>query len=109
MMLGLLLARAGIDVVVLEKHADFVRDFRGETVHSSTLELMRELGLLEEFLKLPQHKVERLGGQVGDERVTVLLKLFDVPPVLCRIPARLVGVGIRTEHVHAPDVLPGSQ
>ena len=50
-MLGFLLARAGIDVVVLEKHSDFLRDFRGDTVHPSTLETMHELGLLEEFLK----------------------------------------------------------
>src|SRR5215472_7070409 len=53
MMLAYLLARAGIDVVVLEKHADFLRDFRGDTVHPSTLETMHELGLLEEFLKRP--------------------------------------------------------
>ena len=53
MMLGFLLARAGVDVVVLEKHADFFRDFRGDTVHPSTLELMYELGLLDEFLKVP--------------------------------------------------------
>ena len=69
MMLGFLLARAGVDVVVLEKHADFLRDFRGDTIHPSTLELMHELGLLDEFLKLPHQKVERLSGQVGDERV----------------------------------------
>jgi 2-polyprenyl-6-methoxyphenol hydroxylase-like FAD-dependent oxidoreductase len=50
MMLGFLLARAGVDVVVLEKHGDFLRDFRGDTIHPSTLELMRELGLLDEFL-----------------------------------------------------------
>ena len=59
MMLGFLLARAGVDVVVLEKHADFFRDFRGDTIHPSTLELMYELGLLDEFLKLPHQKVER--------------------------------------------------
>ena len=57
MMLGFLLARAGVDVVVLEKHADFLRDFRGDTIHPSTLEVMHELGLLEEFLKLPHQKV----------------------------------------------------
>ncbi len=51
MMLGFLLARAGVDVVVLEKHADFFRDFRGDTIHPSTLELMHELGLLDEFLE----------------------------------------------------------
>ena len=56
-MLGFLLARAGVDVVVLEKHADFLRDFRGDTIHPSTLELMHELGLLDEFLRLPHQKV----------------------------------------------------
>lgn len=65
MMLGYLLARAGIDVVVLEKHADFLRDFRGDTVHPSTLELMYELGLLEEFLKRPHTQVAQLLGIVG--------------------------------------------
>ena len=69
MMLGFLLARAGIDVVVLEKHADFLRDFRGDTIHPSTLELMHELGLLDEFLKLPHQKVSRADGQVGAERI----------------------------------------
>jgi 2-polyprenyl-6-methoxyphenol hydroxylase-like FAD-dependent oxidoreductase len=78
MMLGFLLARAGVDVVVLEKHADFLRDFRGDTVHPSTLELMYELGLLEEFLKLPHQKLERLSGQVGDERVQ-FIDLTHVP------------------------------
>jgi 2-polyprenyl-6-methoxyphenol hydroxylase-like FAD-dependent oxidoreductase len=66
-MLGFLLARAGVDVVVLEKHADFFRDFRGDTIHPSTLELMYEMGLLEEFLKLPHQKLERMTAQVGDE------------------------------------------
>jgi 2-polyprenyl-6-methoxyphenol hydroxylase-like FAD-dependent oxidoreductase len=71
MMLGYLLARAGVDVVVLEKHADFLRDFRGDTIHPSTLELMHELGLLDEFLRLPHYKVERLRGQIGDVLITV--------------------------------------
>jgi 2-polyprenyl-6-methoxyphenol hydroxylase-like FAD-dependent oxidoreductase len=69
MMLGFLLARAGIEVVVLEKHADFLRDFRGDTVHPSTLRVMDDLGLLDEFLKLPHQKVARLFGQFGEERV----------------------------------------
>ena len=56
MMAGFLLARAGVEVMVLEKHADFFRDFRGDTIHPSTLELMHELGLLDEFLKLPHQK-----------------------------------------------------
>jgi 2-polyprenyl-6-methoxyphenol hydroxylase-like FAD-dependent oxidoreductase len=71
MMLGFLLARAGVDVVVLEKHADFLRDFRGDTIHPSTLEIMHELGLLEELLKQPHQKLQELVGQVGDERITL--------------------------------------
>ena len=66
MMLGYLLARAGVSVTVLEKHADFFRDFRGDTVHPSTLELMHELGLLEDFLKLPHQKLSYTGGVFGD-------------------------------------------
>jgi 2-polyprenyl-6-methoxyphenol hydroxylase-like FAD-dependent oxidoreductase len=65
-MLWYLLARAGVDVVVLEKHADFFRDFRGDTVHPSTLEIMYELGILEDFLKLPHQKVTSAGARVGD-------------------------------------------
>jgi 2-polyprenyl-6-methoxyphenol hydroxylase-like FAD-dependent oxidoreductase len=72
MMLGFLLARAGVDVVVLEKHADFFRDFRGDTIHPSTLELMVELGLLDEFLKLPHQKVDRMAMQIGDQRVRMI-------------------------------------
>ena len=60
MMLGYLLARAGIEVLVLEKHADFLRDFRGDTIHPSTLEVMHELGVLEEFLKRPHHRVPQV-------------------------------------------------
>src|ERR1051326_2699044 len=62
MMLGFLLARAGVQVVVLEKHGDFLRDFRGDTIHPSTLELLYELGLLEGFLKLPHQEVPQLKG-----------------------------------------------
>ena len=65
MMLGYLLARTGVEVLVLEKHADFLRDFRGDTFDPSTLEVMYELGLLEEFLKLPHQKVYELKAQVG--------------------------------------------
>src|SRR5512146_1164795 len=71
MMLGFLLARAGVKVTVLEKHADFLRDFRGDTIHPSTLELMHELGLLDEFLKLPHSRVVRLSGQVGDTTISL--------------------------------------
>jgi 2-polyprenyl-6-methoxyphenol hydroxylase-like FAD-dependent oxidoreductase len=66
MMLGFLLARAGVDVVILEKHRDFLRDFRGDTIHPSTLELMHELGLLGEFLKLPHQEARHLSVVVGD-------------------------------------------
>ena len=71
MMLGFLLARAGVQVTVLEKHADFLRDFRGDTIHPSTLELMHELGLLDEFLKVKHDKVDHLTGQIGNEVVTI--------------------------------------
>jgi 2-polyprenyl-6-methoxyphenol hydroxylase-like FAD-dependent oxidoreductase len=71
MMLGLLLARAGIETVVLEKHADFLRDFRGDTLHPSTLEVIAELGLLEELLRLPHEEVPEIIGQFGDTRVAV--------------------------------------
>src|SRR5713101_9340285 len=71
MMLGFLLARAGVDTVVLEKHGDFLRDFRGDTIHPSTLEVMHELGLLEDLLKLPHQKAPRLNAQVGGLALTV--------------------------------------
>jgi 2-polyprenyl-6-methoxyphenol hydroxylase-like FAD-dependent oxidoreductase len=71
MMLGLLLARAGVDVAVLEKHADFLRDFRGDTIHPSTLEVMHELGVLERLLTLPHQKVPRIRAQFGDLALTV--------------------------------------
>src|SRR3979411_1018334 len=71
MMLGFLLARAGVDVVVLEKHADFLRDFRGDTIHPSPLEVMAELGLLDEFLKLPHQKATAMGAYFGDREYAV--------------------------------------
>jgi 2-polyprenyl-6-methoxyphenol hydroxylase-like FAD-dependent oxidoreductase len=71
LMAGYLLARAGVQVVVLEKHGDFLRDFRGDTVHPSTLDIMDELGLLDRFLKLPHQKVEKLTGLVGDTPVAI--------------------------------------
>jgi 2-polyprenyl-6-methoxyphenol hydroxylase-like FAD-dependent oxidoreductase len=81
-MLGFLLARAGVEVVVLEKHADFFRDFRGDTIHPSTLELMHELGLLDEFLKLPHQKVERLGAQIGEAHIGIAD--FTHLPTVCK-------------------------
>lgn len=85
MMLGFLLARAGIEVAVLEKHADFFRDFRGDTIHPSTLELMYELGLLDEFLALPHDEVTELSGFVNDEP----FKLVDLRhlPTHCKFVA----------------------
>jgi 2-polyprenyl-6-methoxyphenol hydroxylase-like FAD-dependent oxidoreductase len=85
MMLGFLLARAGVEVVVLEKHADFLRDFRGDTIHPSTLELMHELGILDEFLKRPHQEVRQLSGQVGEE--TVVLADFSHLPTRCQFIA----------------------
>src|SRR6266568_2791253 len=71
MMIGYLLARNGVNVVVLEKHADFFRDFRGDTIHPSTLELMHELGLLEEFLKLPHQELRELRGVMNGHVVPI--------------------------------------
>src|SRR3954453_15170131 len=71
MMAGLLFARAGCRVVVLEKHADFFRDFRGDTVHPSTLELLRGLGLFDEFLKRPHDEVRTLTARVAERRITI--------------------------------------
>ena len=71
MMLGYLLGRAGIDVVVLEKHADFFRDFRGDTVHPSTLQVMDELGLIDEFLKLPHQQLQKMNGMFGGTPVRI--------------------------------------
>jgi 2-polyprenyl-6-methoxyphenol hydroxylase-like FAD-dependent oxidoreductase len=85
MMLGFLLARAGISVLVLEKHADFLRDFRGDTIHPSTLEVMYELGLLDEFLQRPHQEVRRLGAQIGDKSVEVAD--FTHLPTHCRFIA----------------------
>jgi 2-polyprenyl-6-methoxyphenol hydroxylase-like FAD-dependent oxidoreductase len=81
MMLGVLLARAGVDVVVLEKHADFLRDFRGDTVHPSTLEVIHELGWLDDFLSRPHQKVHQIGGRIAGESVTIAD--FSHLPVRC--------------------------
>jgi 2-polyprenyl-6-methoxyphenol hydroxylase-like FAD-dependent oxidoreductase len=85
MMLGYLLARAGVKVLVLEKHADFLRDFRGDTIHPSTLEVMHELGLLEKFLRLPHQEVYELRAQVGQMQLTVAD--FRYLPTRCRFIA----------------------
>ncbi len=71
MMLAYLLARAGVDVIVLEKHGDFLRDFRGDTIHPSTLQLMHELGLLDDFLKRPHQEAPQISGVIGDTELVV--------------------------------------
>jgi 2-polyprenyl-6-methoxyphenol hydroxylase-like FAD-dependent oxidoreductase len=85
MMAGYLLARAGVHVAVLEKHADFIRDFRGDTIHPSTLELMHELGLLDEFLKQPHQEVRELRGVINGE--TVPIADFTKLPTHCKFIA----------------------
>ncbi|MGH6847542.1 MAG: FAD-dependent oxidoreductase [Methylocella sp.] len=85
MMLGFLLARAGVDTIVLEKHADFLRDFRGDTIHPSTLEAMHDLGLLEDFLKLPHQKLRQGEVKIGD--VTIPFVDFSHLPVHAKFVA----------------------
>jgi 2-polyprenyl-6-methoxyphenol hydroxylase-like FAD-dependent oxidoreductase len=86
-MVGFLLARAGVRVTVLEKHADFLRDFRGDTIHPSTLDVMAELGLLEEFLRLPHQEVRTLTAEVYGERIP--LADFSRVPTRCRFIAMM--------------------
>jgi len=72
MVAGLLFARAGVKTVVLEKHRDFLRDFRGDTVHPSTLQIFHELGLLDELLKRPHQRVDEIGGRIGGKNVKIV-------------------------------------
>jgi 2-polyprenyl-6-methoxyphenol hydroxylase-like FAD-dependent oxidoreductase len=85
MMAGLLLARAGVDTIVLEKHGDFLRDFRGDTVHPSTLEVMHELGVLDRFLQLPHQRLHEIGGDIDGNRVMVAD--FSHLPTRCKFVA----------------------
>lgn len=85
LMLGYLLARAGLRVVVIEKHPDFLRDFRGDTIHPSTLEIMRQLGLLDELLSLPHQRAEKLQAEVAGQEIT--MADFSRLPVQCRFIA----------------------
>jgi len=88
MMLGLLLARAGVNVLVLEKHGDFLCDFRGDTIHPSTLEVMHELGVLDDLLGLPHQEVRQLRAQIGDEtRWRIALPEYFGMPVGMPAPA----------------------
>ena len=114
MMLGYLLARAGVKTVVLERHADFLRDFRGDTVHPSMMQIMKELGLLEEFLKRPHSKIRSFEVDIGHQRFKVadfanvpidcrFVRLLDRLAWLRRWPAQVIGVGVRPEHVRSPE------
>jgi 2-polyprenyl-6-methoxyphenol hydroxylase-like FAD-dependent oxidoreductase len=85
MMLGYLLARAGVKTLVLEKHADFLRDFRGDTVHPSTMEIMRELGLLDEFLQLPHSEIHSFEADIGHRQFKIAD--FKNVPIACRFIA----------------------
>src|SRR2546421_11073719 len=80
-MLGFLLARAGVRTVVIERHRDFFRDFRGDTIHPSTLQIMHELGLLDAFLKLPHQEVHNLRAKIGDTEIQ--LADFSHLPTVC--------------------------
>ncbi|OPY95902.1 hypothetical protein A5906_07825 [Bradyrhizobium sacchari] len=88
MMLGYLLGRAGIDVVVLERHADFFRDFRGDTVHPSTLQVMDELGLIDGFLELPHQRLQKMDGLFGGTpvRIADLSRLHTKYPFIAFMP-----------------------
>src|SRR5271170_6201890 len=85
MVAGFLLALAGVDVTVLEKHKDFLRDFRGDTVHPSTLEIMHELGILQSFLKLPHTKSRTANLEIGDTHFAV--GDFTRLPTVCKFIA----------------------
>jgi 2-polyprenyl-6-methoxyphenol hydroxylase-like FAD-dependent oxidoreductase len=85
MMLGFLLGRAGVKTVVLEKHADFLRDFRGDTVHPSTLMIMHELGLIDDFLKLPHSEIRALSAEIGD--TSLKIADFAYVPAPCKFVA----------------------
>src|SRR3954452_13607734 len=88
MMLGYLLGRAGVDTIVLEKHPDFFRDFRGDTVHPSTLQVMDELGLIDGFLKLPHQQIQKMDGQFGGSsiRISDLSRLSAKYPFIAFMP-----------------------
>ena len=88
MVLGLLLARAGVEVTLLEKHADFLRDFRGDTVHPSTLRLLDELGLWDKFSAVPQSRIDHLGFDVDGQQVTLVdfRRLHQPHPYIAMVP-----------------------
>jgi 2-polyprenyl-6-methoxyphenol hydroxylase-like FAD-dependent oxidoreductase len=101
MMLGFLLARVGVEVIVLEKHKDFLRDFRGDTIHPSTLELMHELGLLEEFLRRPHQQLRQIQAHFGVEKTTIAD--FSHLPTRCKFIAFMPQwdfLNFISEHAH---------
>lgn len=120
-MLGYLLARKGIRVTVLEKHKDFFRDFRGDTVHPSTLELMYELGILEEFLKVPHQRLTSVGGVFGDFpfqaanfrhvpahcKFVALMPQWDFLSFLSERAKKFAGFDLRMQH-EALDIVRGN-
>lgn len=122
-MLGYLLARAGVEVTVLEKHGDFFRDFRGDTVHPSTLQVMYELGLLEEFLKLPHQRVTSVSARIGDyefhaadfsrlpthSKFTALMPQWDFLKFLSTRAKQFPDFQLRMEHEATNIVLEGEQ
>ncbi len=105
LMLGYLLARAGVNVTVLEKHPDFLRDFRGDTIHPSTLEIMHHLGLLEDFLRLPHQQVTKIMGEFQDEAVT--LADFSRLPVRCKFMVFMPQWDFLTFLAERAETLPG--
>src|ERR1700730_8051453 len=96
MVLGFLLARAGVELLVLEKHSDFLRDFRGDTIHPSTLELMYELGILDEFLDRPHQERPEIGALIEDLAVTIAD--FSHLPTPCKFIALLPPMGFSELH-----------
>ncbi len=104
MVLGFLLARAGVEVVVLEKHADFLRDFRGDTIHPSTLELMYELGILDDFLRRPHQELPEIGALIDDFPVTVAD--FSHLPTHCKFVALDAAMGFPEFHRRKSEGLP---
>ena len=92
MMLGVLLARAGIDATVLEKYPDFFRDFRGDTIHPSTLELLFELGWLDEFLALPHNEIRTISASIAGETVADRRRHASSHPLQVRGPHAAMGL-----------------
>ena len=100
LMLGLLLARAGVTVTVVEKHEDFLRDFRGDTIHPSTLEVMGQLGFLDEFLALPHQKAPALHAEIGGRTATIAD--FSRLPTRCKYIAFMPQIAVIAQESNRP-------